>query len=515
MSMHQGIDLSRFRKVSSDGKTTTLRHARGHEVKIAHGALSDKMREHINGMPAYLAEGDEVPEQIPTPDPTPAPTPEEQQASMPEPASPPQEAPMPQQAQEEPAAAQPTDPAQAPVEEAEVQKQVAIPQPINAPELKAESVNFDQDVNAGHIHPKTLGDLFHKNEDGTERSTLGKIGTLFALMVGGAGAGLSHQPNAILEMMNKEIERDLEAQKTSVLNKQNFYKLNLEHQMNQAQISNLQKEGLLTDAQAKAATVDTQTKAYALARTQMNTAALHKMVSQVNKLPLGSPQRVAAEKQLAFMSQAIQSENFNIIDRAVASSALANVAFSPSGGNESGFQNQQGTLRMIGKGDIAESNESKHFPGLGQSSIPLTSNDRDQVTSGINFQQKMQRFIDWTKKHSGDLNPKDKAEGQAMAADLQGAYRMATHGGVYKEGEQGFISHIISSNPTAFFNEFRVLPKLEAIKKETGAGFDTFLKSKGFQGYKSEKGSGSGEQYKTVGGVKYKRGPNGEAIKVK
>ena len=36
MPMHQGFDLSQFKKVSSDAKSTTMRHSNGHEVKIVH-----------------------------------------------------------------------------------------------------------------------------------------------------------------------------------------------------------------------------------------------------------------------------------------------------------------------------------------------------------------------------------------------------------------------------------------------------------------------------------------------
>ena len=65
MTMHQGMDLSRFKKISGDKQSTTLRHSKGHEVKIAHKGLTDKMREHLNGMPVHLAEEGEVPEKIP------------------------------------------------------------------------------------------------------------------------------------------------------------------------------------------------------------------------------------------------------------------------------------------------------------------------------------------------------------------------------------------------------------------------------------------------------------------
>jgi hypothetical protein len=47
------LDLSKFKRVSSDNQTTTLRHEHGHEVKIAHGALSPKLRGNLAALPQH------------------------------------------------------------------------------------------------------------------------------------------------------------------------------------------------------------------------------------------------------------------------------------------------------------------------------------------------------------------------------------------------------------------------------------------------------------------------------
>lgn len=47
------MDLTKFKKVSSDGKSTIMRHADGHEMKICHAALSPKLREQLVAMPAH------------------------------------------------------------------------------------------------------------------------------------------------------------------------------------------------------------------------------------------------------------------------------------------------------------------------------------------------------------------------------------------------------------------------------------------------------------------------------
>lgn len=508
MSMHDGMDLSRFKKISSDKKSSTLRHTKGHEVKIAHGGLTPKMRQHLEKMPIHLAEGEQVGS---SDDSAPA------LAPAAEPIVPPAE----------------TASAPTPMPQNMVQASAPGPAPINAQDLKMEgNDNFGRDLAAGHIKPKTYADLFAKNSDGSDRGTLSKIGTLFGLMIGGAGAGMSHQPNALLGMMDKEISNDLEAQKAEAGNKQNWAKLNLEHQMNIAQIGKMQKEGNLSDAQTAAYTADAKTKSFALSKMQMNQAALHKLILTVNKLPVGSPQRLEAEKQLALLSQGVQNENYNIADRAAAASALAHVAFNPGNNDsaspasgsapanggitnastnqnpEQGFQDRQGMLRLAGYTPIAEANEQKHMPGLkGQASVPLTSQDREEVLAGMQFQNQIKRFIDWTKSHSGDFNPKERKEGEALAAQLQGAYRLVTKGGVYKEGEQGFISNIIASTPTKFFNQIRVVPSLEAVQRESAKQLDERVKSKGFQGYEPPKSEGASSDIKEGTTGTYKGNP--------
>lgn len=430
-----------------------------------------------NGMPANSGLMDPA-----QPDAASAPTPVEQAPSQSQP-----QADQPQDQQQAQQPAQPADP-----------KQQAFS------ELSQHQQDFQHDLDNGHITPKTYGDLF------AQKSTLGKIGTIFGMILGGAGAGLTHQPNALLEMMNQEIGRDLEAQKASASNKQNMYKLNLEQQMNQAQMTHMSHENNLTDAQAKGSQVMASANAYALSRTQMNAAALHSLVQQVNQMPMGSPQRAAAEQQLAMVSQGVQAENVNLLDKAAAQGAFFKqvMGVGQSGsGSEADFQQHTNGLRMFGPqgAEKAKDLESKHMPGLqGQASVPLTAEDRTQLNSGMAFDKQLDRFIDFTKKNSGSLNPKVINEGRAMSSELTGAYRNATHGGVYKERENEFIHSMIDPNPTKFLTNVRVIPQLDALSRENKLRVDQFAKSKGFSGY-SDSQQSTAPQTQTMGGVQYQK----------
>lgn len=49
----KGLDLSKFKKVSSDRNTTTLRHEHGHEIRLAHIALSPNTRRQLDRLPTH------------------------------------------------------------------------------------------------------------------------------------------------------------------------------------------------------------------------------------------------------------------------------------------------------------------------------------------------------------------------------------------------------------------------------------------------------------------------------
>lgn len=250
MSMYQGMDLSRFKRVSSDKSSTTLRHSKGHEVRIAHSGLTPAMRDRIAQLPehaekvAMYAEGTpEKPvskedETVPVqPEPGLAEVPETTLATpAPQPvaAAP---APMAQPAAPQPVApAMPEQPLAAPVQ------QQPAPQPLT-PQQKAQQwtdqdLAFQRDLQMGHVKPQTVQDLFAKKD------TLGKIGTIFGLMIGGAGAGLTKGPNVLLEMMNKEIDRDFEAQKATQSNAFNWRSLAYQHAVQEAQKGLLEAQAM-------------------------------------------------------------------------------------------------------------------------------------------------------------------------------------------------------------------------------------------------------------------------------
>lgn len=111
-----------------------------------------------------------------------------------------------------------------------------------APELKL-AANSIQDLQKG-----AQEDLLDRQNDSEEfknalrnnkidpnglyqdKSTLGSIKTGLALVLGGIGAGGTNGQNLVADMLDKRIQRDIDAQKANQANTQSLYKLNLEQE---------------------------------------------------------------------------------------------------------------------------------------------------------------------------------------------------------------------------------------------------------------------------------------------
>ena len=389
--------------------------------------------------------------------------------------------------------------------------------------FQREDQAFMNDLSNGHIKPETYGSLYGKKD------TLGKVGTIFALLAGGAGGGLTKTGNPALEMMDKEIERDLDAQKTNRTNAQNFYKLNMEHQMQEAQqkylgqqgakveaetgavktgeektraeipgieagglktlaeIQNVPLQGKLLSAQAQLDRANADTIAYNKAATQTYRSTLHHLIQMTQKMPEG-PNKEAYKQALAQAAPAINDKVANFNDAAVANIERNKLLFgaTPGAGQEQQIQKNIRGMQMMGpEGEKrAEELRSTHFPGIeGQTTGPMDKDTKTKIMKGIDYDRKLHEFMKWTADHSGDLSPADKNYGQALSSNLSNAYREANNGGVFKAGEQGFINGVIDEDPTKFFNDIRVTPKLLAASKDHRNSMDTFFKSLGYKGY--------------------------------
>lgn len=85
-----------------------------------------------------------------------------------------------------------------------------------------------------------------------EKSTGSKITAGIGLVLSGIGAGIGHSPNLAMEMMQRSIDRDIDAQKNDKSNAMNLWKMNREAYGNDVQASLATQNQLLGAVKAKA-----------------------------------------------------------------------------------------------------------------------------------------------------------------------------------------------------------------------------------------------------------------------
>ena len=93
-------------------------------------------------------------------------------------------------------------------------------------ENQAKNEQLAQALQNQHLDPNKLWN---------ESSTPAKVSASIGLILGGIGSGLTHQPNAALQVMDNAIQRDLQAQMNDKSDKMNLYKMNRENMGDQTQ----------------------------------------------------------------------------------------------------------------------------------------------------------------------------------------------------------------------------------------------------------------------------------------
>lgn len=342
---------------------------------------------------------------------------------------------------------------------------------------------FQHDLNNGHITPETYHDLFAKKD------TLGKISSLFGLMVSGIGSGLSHQPNMVMQMMDREIQNDLDAQKTSKSNAYNLHSLNQQRLAQESQIALAQKQGTLTQAQAETLRKDAAIKGNTLDQIMARRLALHKLAVEVDKLPEGKEK---ADKQavLTLLTQQTNNENFNLLDQAAQQSATLHYGNTPSQtpNPEADFRNKVKSLRNSGNEARAADLEAHHIPGMpGQTTVAMTPEALKKLQGHELLDNKVNDVLDFAKKYAtfkGNVSPSVIKEGAAKANELVAFYNGTVDNLGMTKGRLDWLENQIKSNPQSIAQQ--VLGNnatLNEIRKSNKQREQLFLTGTGGLGY--------------------------------
>lgn len=378
--------------------------------------------------------------------------------------------------------------APAPIKAAPIAAPIDAKQQIHQ-ELSQEDQAWQHDLENGHIDPQTYQSLFAKKD------TLGKIGTIFGLMLSGAGSGLSRQPNALMAMMNSQIQNDLEAQKSSKTNANNYLRTNQQNLVSRAEAKNLNAEAYI--------------KAQTFANMQMNRVGLQSLVQQTQKLPMGSPQRQEAEQKLASMSAAVNNENYNLADVASSNLARMKMMMGDSGGGQNVAQ-QIRQKQIMGFITPEQSKEALKEIGQTQNHVQLNQNaldSFDKIARMTTLGGKLSSPVQYQKQIDAEWNPMmDK-----LTKDTEGRVTPIT------------VDMMSALKPSLTDNAETGKIKREKLSSILNAGFATpTLDSLGVQMGKGEfVPHGTNQQasnpkeirYDTQGNA-YTRGPDGRPVRI-
>lgn len=342
--------------------------------------------------------------------------------------------------------------------QAEAQQNAQIAYKQNYDALDKERQAHIQDIQNGYIDPNKYwtGD---SQGNGSHSKIASGIGMILA------GFNPTNQPNAAINFLNHQMEQNLNAQKANLDTKNNLLSANLR------QFGNLKDATDMTRLMQADVVHNQLMAAAAKAQTPMAKAAALKAAGDLQM------QYAPIQQQLAMRT---------------AMTHLANGNGDPS--NTAAAEQMIAYARMTNP-EMAKEMETRLIPGVGMAKLPVPQDARAEIIGKQNFNKMASHYVDWVKHNSGSLSPAKINEGATMAAELQGAYRNAVKGGVYKEGEQQFIEKLIPSNPAQFASSIRTLPKVENLIQSNNSQLNSLKAGYGLPQAQQQSGSQAATQW--------------------
>lgn len=336
---------------------------------------------------------------------------------------------------------------------------------------QAELAAIRHDIDNSHIDPNHyLGSM----------DTMSRIGTAIGLVLGGIG-GRGHS-NQALDFMNAQIDRDIAAQKAEIGKKESIY------------------SGLLAQD-------DNDQRATNMTRLIMNDLIAQKLqqaeMQSTNALVKARAQQARGVLE-AQMAPLYRTEN---------AYKLAHLSGSKVGSTSEQQLVESIDAMRLGNPELAEVMEAKYVPGYSKlATRKVNDKIRESLVSRNQLDAVAKDLLKFSQEHTGSLDPRVRAQGIQKAQLLQSLYREGVLGTVYKAGEQPLLDKVVGEDPSSFFNHISNIPKLKEIIEANNRMKTIDEKHAGLQPSTSEK---SQPEIKVVHGIKYMRGPNGEAIRVK
>lgn len=284
--------------------------------------------------------------------------------------------------------------------------------------LDAERKAHIEDIKAGHIDPNKywVGD---KDGNGSHSKIAAGIGMILA------GFNPTSRPNAAIEFLNQQMDRNLQAQKENLNSDQNLL------------AANLKQFGNLKDATD-------------MTRMMQMDLVHNELLAAASKAQ--SPMAKAAALQAAGQLQMESAPLFQNFAMRRAMMSLANGANSGDPSNTAAAEQMIAYARMTDP-EKAKEMESRLVPHVGMATIPVPPEIRQKLTAHQNLASAATELQSFIKSHGGlwnRMSPDDRAKAAALVLPVQAAFREGTLGTVYREGEQPLLDKAVKGQPLDF-----------------------------------------------------------------
>jgi hypothetical protein len=346
--------------------------------------------------------------------------------------------------------------------------------PVRSPAQHAQAVSnymldhdqkMKQDLDNGWITPKTYADIM-------PQGTLGKIGTIFGMMLGGMGSGLTHQPNAFLQMMNNTIQNDLNAQEASATNRQT--------------LKRIAQQGILNDANARSININADVASQGLKNMMANRIALDHVAKLGDKL--SGQDLIKHNMMLTQLAPMVDKENATIASKVALASAMTQMAHPQGGAGGSGrpdtaFMESFGSPQMQ---EYGHQIDQRSLPGessvAGQTSTkPLEKNDSDRIQAMNTLDKQAKYLRQFAGKNWGTLDPKTRASALQQAHELVSYYGSSLGINPTEGGRTWLDDQVARKNPTSALGQlFGSQDKLEEIIRSNQVRKNSLLNHMGF-----------------------------------
>ncbi len=283
-------------------------------------------------------------------------------------------------------------------------------------DLDSERQNLQHDIQTGQIDPEKFWNNHSKLATG--------IGIILA------GFNPSNNPNAAIDFLNKQMDRDLTSQRENLSQKNNLLSANLR------QFGNLRDATDMTRLMQSDIMQNELQQAAAKASSPLAKAAALQAAGELKM-------KVAPIMQQFAMRRAMMS--------------MAN------GNNPDATDHMLGYMRVMNP-EMAKEMEGRYVPGVGMGKVPVPAGVRDEIVSHQKLQSIGQDVLNYSKTHT-NLVPgtAEYNTGVQKAQILQQAIREGLLGTVFRESEKPLLEKFVDDNPAGALKSLSSQPKIRTI----------------------------------------------------